>query len=69
MPVEKYELWEAKKEGEATSLSFFPESNCSARALLEPEAVLIWTCEATSWTEACTKRNEFLGWAPYVEMS
>ncbi|OPZ36148.1 MAG: hypothetical protein BWY99_02081 [Synergistetes bacterium ADurb.BinA166] len=65
---EKYELWEAKKEGEATALSFFPESNGSARALLEPEAVLIWTCEAPSRAEACKKRNKFLGWAPYVEM-
>jgi hypothetical protein len=29
---------------------------------------LIWTVEADSWEDACTKYHEYQGWEPYVPM-
>jgi hypothetical protein len=60
----RYELW---KEG--TSYTFFPEDSDSARQLLEPGAVLIWSCEASSWEEAQTLKHEYLGFEPYKPMA
>ncbi len=61
----KYELWQTEDEpGKVESYSFFPENNESARQLLEPNAKLIWTAEAGSFNEACSRRNEFLAWEP-----
>ncbi len=31
-------------------------------------ATLIWSCDAASWEDACTKQHEFLGWEPYKPM-
>ena len=56
------ELWWS----EATSShAFFPEDNASARAALEPDAVLEWKTEAVSWKDACEKRHAHFGWGPY----
>ena len=63
-PKKKYELWK-----EASGYSFFPEENESARRLLEPGAILVWSVDATSWDEAQTKKHEFLGQEPYKPMS
>lgn len=60
----RYELWE--EEG---SLSFFPETHASFRAMLGPNARLVWSCTARTWEEAQTKKHEHLGWGPYVPSS
>lgn len=56
------------REEPMDSLTFFPVSNESARALLGKDAELVWSCVASSWDEAQTKKHEFLGWKPYVPM-
>lgn len=61
----RYELWQDENE---YSYSFFPEENESARSLLSPAAKLIWECETSSWEEAMSLRNEFLGWERYIPM-
>jgi len=58
--MQLYELWQ-----EGDDHSFFPADNDSARETLSPGAKLIWRVEATSWEEACHKRNEYLGWDEY----
>lgn len=63
METTKYELWQ-----EPDGYSFFPESSASARALLGPDASLIWTIVAKDWNEAQTKKHAFLGWTPYKPM-
>lgn len=60
-PIVRYELWD---EGE--SLSFFPEGDESNLRVLAPGAKLVWSCVATSWNEAQSKKHEYLGWEPYV---
>lgn len=65
----KYELWQTEDEqGNVKSYSLFPEDKESARRLLEPNAKLIWTVEATSYEEACSRRNEFLQWESYTPL-
>ena len=59
----RYELWQ-----EPDSYSFFEQGNEQARKLMSPEALLVWSCEASSWEHACAERNDFLGWKPYVPM-
>jgi hypothetical protein len=56
------ELWWSQSGGSHT---FFTEDNASARASLEPDAVLQWKVEARSWKDACTKMHEYLGREPY----
>lgn len=53
----KYELY---RSSDNCSTDFFPEDNLSAKASLEKDAVLVWTCFADSWEEAVEKMNEFL---------
>ena len=57
--MKRYELWRTADGGQD---SFFPTNNDSARNLLEPDARLIWTCEANSWNEAQQKRYDFMDW-------
>lgn len=57
------ELWWSESEN---SYAFFPAENSSARALLPSDATLHWTVEASSWKDACSKKQAFLGWEPYV---
>lgn len=56
-----YELWQ-----DGDSLAFFPQDAQTIRATLGPDARLVWSCRAASWTEAQTRKHEHLGWAPYV---
>lgn len=56
-----YELWE-DIDG---SISMFPETNSSARALLKDSAVLVKTFQANTWEEACQMENDFLEWGEY----
>jgi hypothetical protein len=58
--LQTYELWQHESD-----YTFFPERNADARGRLPPGAVKIWSVEAASWNEACSKKNEFLGWGPY----
>ena len=60
---EKYELWKLKDGYE-----FFLEKDTSARDSLPTDAKLIWTVNASSWEEAQTKKNEYLGWPRYKPM-
>ena len=61
--MQTFELWRHE-----TDYSFFPESNVTAREQLPEGAIKIWTIAATSWNEACAKRNEYLGWGPHEPM-
>lgn len=58
----KYELW----EDEDGSLEFFASDNDAVRQGLSEVAKCIWEVEADSYNEAMAKRNEYLGWEPYV---
>jgi hypothetical protein len=61
----RWELWES--EG---GYSFFPETNTSARSMIEDEGGyrLIWTFEADGWDAAHRARHEFLAWEEYRPM-
>ncbi len=61
--MKRYELWRSRADG--LRESFFPADNDSARNSLEPDARLIWTCEASSWNEAQQKRTDFMDWGRY----
>jgi hypothetical protein len=50
----KYDLAE-----NGTSLHF------AESGLTEADHVVIWSCEASSWNDACRLRNEYLGWGEY----
>jgi hypothetical protein len=56
------ELWWSPANG---SHAFFPSDNASARAGLEPDALLEWKVEAVSWKDACEKMHVHLGREPY----
>lgn len=53
----KYEFY---RSSDSCSTTFFPEDNVTAKASLEKDAVLVWTCFADSWEEAKEKMNAFL---------
>lgn len=61
----KYELWQHIGTRDTT---FIPADH-HQKEMLTKEAEVIWTCTANSWEEACTKKNEFLGFAPYKPMT
>lgn len=48
--------------------SFFPVSNRSAAAQVEPGATLIWSVDAASWYEAMRLYHQWKGWEPYVPL-
>jgi len=52
----KYELY---RSSGSCSTTFFPEDNVTAKASLEKDAVLVWTCFSDSWEEAMAKLKEF----------
>ena len=54
-----YLLYRSEQED---SYTFFDKGNESIIALLEHDAELIWSVEASSWEEAIKKKNEYLSW-------
>lgn len=62
--MKRYELWRSESE---LRDSFFEAGadNETRYQLLEPDARLIWTCEASSWNEAQQKRYDFMDWGHY----
>jgi hypothetical protein len=60
-----YELWHSPT---TSAYSFFERGHHSQGVVLEPDAVLLWTVEASSPEEATAKRNKHLGWEPYTSM-
>ena len=61
----KHELW---KEADGNGFTFCLAGSMGdgARKLLEPEAKLIWTVEASSYFEAMTAYYEFMNWGTYT---
>lgn len=59
----KHEFW-IESEGEQT-FCMSGEKGEGARNLLEPNAKLAWTCEASSHFEAMTKYYEYMNWGEY----
>jgi hypothetical protein len=59
-----YELW---VDGERSEMTFIP-SDHPQWGIHTVGCTKLWEVEADSWEEACTKRNEYLGWAPYKPM-
>ena len=59
----KHELW-IEDESCQTFCLAGPHGD-SARSLLEPDAKLVWSCEASSHFEAVTKYYEYMEWGPY----
>lgn len=57
----RYELWTDEDR-----LVFFPHGNESILSTLGPNARLVWSCLARTWDEAQTKKQEHLGWGPYI---
>lgn len=60
--VTRYELWHSPSEN---SYSMFGANDDRSRHLLEKDAVLLTTFDATSWEDACRQQHEYLGWEPY----
>lgn len=58
-----HELW-VEGEGIQTFCLAGPKGD-SARKLLEPNANLVWSCEADSYFEAMTKYYEHMNWGKY----
>ena len=63
--MKKYELWRTTEKGLADSFFEAGTSDEKRHQLLEPDARLIWTCEASSWDEAQQKRYDFMAWGTY----
>ncbi len=61
--MKRYELWRSGAAGLADS--FFGAGNDSAHRSFESDAQLIWTVEASSWSEAEQKRYDHMGWGRY----
>ena len=59
-----YELW-VEDDSSILTYSFFPQNADDARDFLSSQARLIWTTNAKNFTDACTARNEHLGWDDY----
>ena len=41
------------------------EGDTASDHVKDPDARVIWTCEASTYEEAVQKRNEYLGWGEY----
>ncbi len=60
-----HELWDdPRDEGRFTFCLAGPRGN-EARAMLSPDAELVWTAEARSHVEAMTLYYEHQGWGAY----
>ena len=59
----KHELWQ-EPDGEQTFCLSGPRGN-DARALLHPDAKLIWEIDAASHFEAMSKYYAYMGWGEY----
>ncbi|GAB4191239.1 MAG: hypothetical protein Tsb002_19750 [Wenzhouxiangellaceae bacterium] len=62
--MKKYDLWYSKSEH---SYAFFESGSPNEQALAK-DAELVWSVNASNWTDACTKQHEYLGWEPYEPM-
>ena len=60
----KHELW-IDDEGLGSFMLAGPHGD-DARALLEKNSKLVWTCEAQSHFEAMTKYYEYMDWGVYT---
>ena len=65
--VMKYELWYSRGGG-CDVHTLLAADAPDKRVALEADAVVIWTVDAVSWEEACSRQHEFLGWDPYKPM-
>jgi hypothetical protein len=63
MAIRSHELW-VESEQEQTFCFAGPLGD-EARALLLPEARLVWTVEAESHFEAMRKYYKYMGWGAY----
>ncbi len=61
------QLYEGYRCDEDDSSAFFPSSHTPEQkaAITGPNAVLVFTCEASSWEEAMQKWYDFNGWGLY----
>ncbi|PCH65356.1 MAG: hypothetical protein COC04_02165 [Gammaproteobacteria bacterium] len=59
----KHELWVESEDEQTFCMS--GKQGESARKLLEPNAKLVWTCEASSHFEAMTKYYVYMDWGEY----
>ena len=65
----KYGLWKHMDQGVSLTFTGFDAYEEYVRqGAIEPDAELIWTVEAESWNEACTRYHEFMGYEPYKPM-
>ena len=68
----KFALWKHEDEAICYTLIAVDENYIKHREFMqmhEPDAELLLNIEAESADEACSQRNDFLGWEPYVPMS
>ena len=63
--LKKFELYESRSQ---SSYMLIEEGDRNELDLLEEDAELIWSVEAATWDEACTKQHEYLGWEAYKPM-
>lgn len=61
-PLHRYEFWSSEL---GNCYTFFRADPEDERPLLEPDAKLLWSVEATSWFEAQQHKCRYLGLEPY----
>lgn len=67
----KFELWKHEDDGVSYTLIAVDENYGKHREFMqkyESGSELLLTIDAESSDEACSQRNKFLGWEPYVPM-
>jgi hypothetical protein len=58
----RYELWQS---ADGCVQTCFREDNEAARAQIDIDTRMIWSCVAESYVEAQQKRHAYLGFEPY----
>jgi len=60
----KHELWKYG-DGLSTFCLAGKHGDDARKNIVEPDAELVWTCDANSHFEAMTKYYEYMGWGEY----
>ena len=63
-----FELWKSEDGSEYTFLPHWSIVKCPQlkKDSDDKDQIMIWSVEADTWDEACTKYHEYMGWEPYI---
>jgi hypothetical protein len=65
--METFTLWQCT-DGSITFVAGGNPPQFADGTLEDPEAALLWRCEAVSRNDACRQLHEHMGWEPYRPM-